>query len=61
MEKQRIVIEIATDADPSQLLDAALEFGKEIIAEHGGKFDDDNGAWVEYPDPSGEFKLSLWR
>ena len=46
-DKQRIVIEIATDADPSQLLDAALEFGQELVAEHGGEFDDDNGAWVQ--------------
>jgi len=47
MDKQRIVIEIATDADPSVLLDAALEFGKELAEEHGGEFDDDNGAWVQ--------------
>jgi hypothetical protein len=53
MEKQRITIEITTDADPSQLLDAALEFGKGIVEEHGGKFDDDNGAWVEYLDQGG--------
>ena len=47
MDKQRIVIEIVTDAAPSQLLDAALEFGKEIAKEHGGKFDGANGAWVQ--------------
>ena len=47
MNKQRVVIEISTDVDPSELLDAALEFGKNIVEAHGGEFDDANGAWVQ--------------
>jgi len=47
MYKQRIVIELNTDACPSELLGAALEFGKALVEEHGGEFDDDDGAWVE--------------
>ena len=40
MWKQRIVIELTTDADPSQLLDEAIEFGQRLVEEHGGEFDD---------------------
>tara|TARA_R110002124_G_scaffold229819_1_gene394982 strand:- start:943 stop:1140 length:198 start_codon:yes stop_codon:yes gene_type:complete len=47
MYKQRIVIELNTDACPSELLGTALEFGKALVEEHGGEFDDDDGAWVE--------------
>ena len=47
MYRQRITIEVNTDACPSELLGTALEFGKALVEEHGGEFDDDNGAWVE--------------
>jgi hypothetical protein len=43
---QRIVIELETEADPSTLLDAAIEFGQRLAEEHGGRFVDDC-AWVD--------------
>lgn len=43
MAKLRITIEIdATDADPSEVLEAAQQFADDFTSEHGGEVDDDS-------------------
>lgn len=42
----KIVIFVNTPADPSTLLDEALEFAEKLTEDHGGSFDEDE-VWIE--------------
>ena len=43
MAHLKITVQIETEADPSDLLDAAQEFGEQLAEEHGGTFLDEDG------------------
>lgn len=45
--RYKVSVTIETDADPSELLDLAQEFGEGLVDEHGGFMCDETGAQVE--------------
>ena len=51
MSTQIITLEVKTDADPSTLLDLAIEFGEQVASEFDGSFDE-NTVCVEEKPPS---------